>query len=276
MRRAMGWTAILGVLHLACTETNPVPPLAEAGAAKDARVGDGATFDGSPPAGDALVPKADGLVCTPNTFLACKSSAQLVQCNAAGNGTITLSCSPYVCDPVAQRCTQCDPKSPPTCQGSELVFCTPEGLLVKTPCPSGCANGACTACTPQAFYLDGDHDGFGNPSAKVLTCLQPMGYVANNLDCDDLDAAAHPGQTAWFNVPTKGTQSYDYNCDKLEEKESPSTVNCVVVGMNCQGDGWVGSVPACGSMGSWAKCNKQGGQPPGCGMTTSNQNQSCR
>ncbi len=43
------------------------------------------------------------------------------------------------------------------------------------------------------FYQDSDGDGFGNPSAPLARCSQPSGYVANALDCNDTNAAIHPG-----------------------------------------------------------------------------------
>jgi hypothetical protein len=45
------------------------------------------------------------------------------------------------------------------------------------------------------FYIDSDGDGFGNASATVLACSQPVGYASNNADCDDTNAAVNPSQT---------------------------------------------------------------------------------
>ncbi len=45
----------------------------------------------------------------------------------------------------------------------------------------------------STWYADTDNDGFGNPSASVLACVQPVGYVADNTDCNDTCAACHPG-----------------------------------------------------------------------------------
>lgn len=49
----------------------------------------------------------------------------------------------------------------------------------------------------EAFYLDADNDGFGNPNIVVEACSAPPGYVGNNGDCDDSDPLEFPGQT-WF------------------------------------------------------------------------------
>ena len=47
------------------------------------------------------------------------------------------------------------------------------------------------------YFLDSDSDGFGNSAAVLDTCLTvpPTGYVANNLDCNDAEAALNPNAT---------------------------------------------------------------------------------
>jgi hypothetical protein len=46
----------------------------------------------------------------------------------------------------------------------------------------------------RAYYKDADHDGFGAGTATVA-CAPPQGFVDQSGDCDDGDAAAHPGGT---------------------------------------------------------------------------------
>jgi len=42
------------------------------------------------------------------------------------------------------------------------------------------------------YYQDADSDGFGNPAVSQVTCTgAPVGYVANNTDCNDGDFAIH-------------------------------------------------------------------------------------
>jgi len=43
------------------------------------------------------------------------------------------------------------------------------------------------------FYRDADGDGYGDAGSTVQACAAPSGYVANNTDCLDSNADAHPG-----------------------------------------------------------------------------------
>jgi hypothetical protein len=43
------------------------------------------------------------------------------------------------------------------------------------------------------YFADADGDGFGDAATLVSTCVQPQGYVTDNTDCKDNDAAIFPG-----------------------------------------------------------------------------------
>ncbi len=45
----------------------------------------------------------------------------------------------------------------------------------------------------STWYIDYDDDGYGASGFDVDACEQPSGYVADNTDCDDAEAAAYPG-----------------------------------------------------------------------------------
>jgi len=50
-----------------------------------------------------------------------------------------------------------------------------------------------SASDAGTWYGDADGDGYGGAQFMVVGCVAPVGYVGNDLDCDDLDAASYPG-----------------------------------------------------------------------------------
>jgi predicted outer membrane repeat protein len=61
-------------------------------------------------------------------------------------------------------------------------------------CNDACPNDA-TKIAQSTYYLDGDTDGYGLASSTQSACSPPTGYVANNTDCNDSNAAVNPGAT---------------------------------------------------------------------------------
>jgi hypothetical protein len=47
--------------------------------------------------------------------------------------------------------------------------------------------------TPLDWFADSDGDSYGNPAISSSDVCPPVGYVNNDDDCDDSNAAAHPG-----------------------------------------------------------------------------------
>ncbi|MEZ4366186.1 MAG: fibrinogen-like YCDxxxxGGGW domain-containing protein [Kofleriaceae bacterium] len=63
---------------------------------------------------------------------------------------------------------------------------------------AGCGGVAATpdagpCATPATWYQDADGDGAGDPTSSQAACAQPAGFVADDRDCNDQDAAVHPG-----------------------------------------------------------------------------------
>ena len=49
-----------------------------------------------------------------------------------------------------------------------------------------------TAVDASIWYQDSDSDGSGNQNAVAYACTQPIGYVVNDVDCDDTDSTIYP------------------------------------------------------------------------------------
>lgn len=64
--------------------------------------------------------------------------------------------------------------------------------------------------TMITYYEDADNDTYGDATSSVQDCAQPTGYVTNDDDCDDANAAAHPGATE---IVGNGV---DENCDGVD------------------------------------------------------------
>ncbi len=58
------------------------------------------------------------------------------------------------------------------------------------------------------YYFDADSDTYGDAAIDSVSCTTPTGYVPNNTDCDDTNAAIYPGATEILN-------GLDDNCDEL-------------------------------------------------------------
>lgn len=67
-------------------------------------------------------------------------------------------------------------------------------------------------CEESAWYHDGDGDGYGD-SAGLVLCEAPVGYVAISGDCNDNDAAVHPGAEL---TCTDGDADCDGSADNVD------------------------------------------------------------
>lgn len=98
-----------------------------------------------------------------------------------------------------------------------LASCEAQALCTYLTTPSNPAtiSGNAPGCNNRTeveiacgilFYQDLDGDGFGNPAVTTIASSQPSGYVPVNTDCNDGNAAVHPGATEICN-------SIDDNCN---------------------------------------------------------------
>ena len=69
------------------------------------------------------------------------------------------------------------------------------------------------ASSLKDVYLDSDGDGFGDNANKESFCLIPDGFVENNEDCDDTNAAVFPTAIEICN-------GFDDNCDQVIDTDA--------------------------------------------------------
>ncbi len=87
-----------------------------------------------------------------------------------------------------------------------------DALNLDEDCDGLADNNDPSAVSLSPFFRDLDGDGFGDPTSMVMRCDAPVGYVSNATDCNDANAAAHPGATEVcdsFNA--------DEDCDTLAD-----------------------------------------------------------
>ncbi|MBK9321067.1 MAG: T9SS type A sorting domain-containing protein [Bacteroidetes bacterium] len=101
----------------------------------------------------------------------------------------------------------------------------------------GLIDDADPSITGQAtWYADADGDTYGNNAVSVLACFQPMGYVANNTDCNDGNIAVNPGATEICN-------GIDDDCDGLTDDADPSVVGQGTYYTDGDNDGYGAGAP---------------------------------
>ena len=69
-------------------------------------------------------------------------------------------------------------------------------------------------CVQRTFYQDADRDGFGGQGG-IVSCIQPPGFVLNNSDCNDGNAAIRPGAIDPFNGVDENCNGVDGQLDDL-------------------------------------------------------------
>ncbi len=79
------------------------------------------------------------------------------------------------------------------------------------------------------WYEDNDSDGYGNGSVSTTSCNAPNGYVGNALDCDDFNAATHPGS---YEI----CDSADNDCDGTTDEDD--AINASTWYIDADSDGY--------------------------------------
>ncbi|RED44627.1 MopE-related protein [Seonamhaeicola aphaedonensis] len=91
------------------------------------------------------------------------------------------------------------------------------------------------------YYLDADGDGYGDPMNAIGACSAPVGYVSDNTDCDDSNAAVNPNAIEVCN-------GIDDDCDGLIDDADPSISDQTIWYIDNDADGFgdaVNSIFSC-------------------------------
>jgi hypothetical protein len=90
------------------------------------------------------------------------------------------------------------------------------------------ATGVFRLCPETTLYRDLDGDGFGSlASGSIAACEGTVGYVANDLDCNDADSSINPN-TRWF---------VDSDSDGLGSSPNGTLTQCLQPGGYVRQDG---------------------------------------
>lgn len=65
----------------------------------------------------------------------------------------------------------------------------------------------------NTYYADTDGDGYGDPQNTIEDCAAPAGYISDNSDCNDNDAAIYPGGSCNDGDACTENDIYDANCN---------------------------------------------------------------
>lgn len=85
-----------------------------------------------------------------------------------------------------------------------------------------------SAVDAPTWYADADNDGYGDSGSTDIECTQPIGYVSDDSDCDDSDAA--------LNQDDDDGDAYttcDGDCDDTDSGVNPGAADVLIVDNNC-------------------------------------------
>ncbi|HCH66198.1 MAG: hypothetical protein CL927_17485 [Deltaproteobacteria bacterium] len=77
------------------------------------------------------------------------------------------------------------------------------------------ADPALDLSTAERWFVDGDADGYGDMSERVLACDQPAGAVLSGADCDDANSSISPDAT-------EICDGVDNNCNDAIDDDDPT------------------------------------------------------
>ncbi|MFH1467356.1 MAG: MopE-related protein [Pseudomonadota bacterium] len=87
------------------------------------------------------------------------------------------------------------------------------------------------AVDAPTWYGDADGDGYGDAAGATVACAAPTGSVSDGTDCDDADAAVHPGAA-------EVCDTLDNDCDGDVDDADAGVTGQTTWYADVDGDGW--------------------------------------
>lgn len=108
------------------------------------------------------------------------------------------------CTPIAGSVTNAD-----DCDDTDDQV-NPSATEVCDGFDNNCDGNIDEGLTMLTYYEDTDNDTYGDAGSTITDCIQPAGYVTNDDDCDDTNAAIFPG------AADNTGNGVDENCDGVD------------------------------------------------------------
>lgn len=80
----------------------------------------------------------------------------------------------------------------------------------------GSIDNDCINIATSTYYIDEDGDGYGDPTQTLIATTTPFGYVLDDGDCDDSNAARNPGEDEICG------DGIDNDCDLIIDENCPA------------------------------------------------------
>jgi cysteine-rich repeat protein len=135
--------------------------------------------------------------------------------------------------------------------------------------PDLCDAGVCGGAVLPLWYLDADHDDYGDAANFICADTEPAGYVSDATDCCDEVHNANPLQTQYFQNAYQcggvNVDLWDYDCDTVIERQYMVFEDCTGATTEAAcgaASGWATttlSIPDCGVQAMYSFCRWVGG-----------------